>query len=254
MDEKTKRKRTKRKYSLPATSIGFDKELNILKALVEYSEKGNQPVMYKDIKGVAHETIVSSELSFFSDAGLAKKEKGSKYLPTKDVIDLINNLNWDDEERAKKILNKILANSWFGDLAIKILKVSGEKSADDLIKELGKEAEGDPEKDRKSIAKLIDWLKYAEIIEIGDEDIVRLKGNPQIEEEIIHKESSKESAKREVREAPTDREIRMFEGKELSINLIINLQISSDTDVGKIQEIVKIIKQEFSIGVNKDEQ
>jgi len=246
-EKKIKRKRIKRKYSLPETRLSFEKELDVLKALVEFSQKGEKPILWQDIQGIGTQTYMSSELSFFADAGLAIKEKGSKYLPTSEVIEIVNNLEWSDEKTAKNILKKVLSRSWFGELVIKILSVVKEKSLDEIIKELGKTAEANPEKDEKAIKRLVKWLKYAEIIDIDENNIVHIKDVPTSKkEEDLPPDKKTES----MPEMTTEKEMMKTEEikniqKEILLNLTINLQIDSTSDIEKFREIIRIIKKDL---------
>ena len=65
-EKKTKRKTKSKKYPLPEARLKFEEELKVLKALVEYSNKGKEPVSNKDVEEVAkNEYYASTELSFF---------------------------------------------------------------------------------------------------------------------------------------------------------------------------------------------
>ena len=256
IEEKKKRKRTKRKFSLPEANLKFEKEIEILKALVESSRKGEHPVSYKEIheeihKVVRSKTYISSELAFFAYAGMAKKEKGSEYLPTKEVIEFVNSLNWDEDD-AKIKLREILSKSWFGDITIKILKDNGGKiRLDDLVKKIGKKAEADPNKDVKAIKRLVKWLEYAGIVEIDENKIVRLKKIPVLNnnEDESKDEAPPTSKIEEVTSETIVEEKTMQSGenkkvrKEILLNLTINIQIDSNTDVEKVREIMKVIQQ-----------
>jgi len=247
VEEKTRRKRTKRKFSLPEAHLKFEKEIEILKALVEFSKKGEQAVSYKEIVGLGSNTNISSELAFFADAGMAKREKGSKYLPTNEVIEFVNSFNWDEKD-AKRKLRDILSKSWFGEITIKILKVLGEKHLNDLIKELGKTAEADPDKDVKAIKRLVKWLEYAEIIEIDENEIVHLKEVPtfqNVEEKLPPAEKIESISETIMKEEMVKSEGTKKVQKDILLNLTINLQIDSNTDVEKIREIIRAIKQDL---------
>ncbi|HEC76411.1 MAG TPA: hypothetical protein ENI33_04025 [Thermoplasmatales archaeon] len=81
-EKEVRRKRIKRKHALPRGDIKFENEIAILRGFVEFSDKGTKPVKYNEIRVVkVHKTIISSELNFFADIGLAEKVKGSRYNP-----------------------------------------------------------------------------------------------------------------------------------------------------------------------------
>lgn len=44
------RKRIKRKYTLPNAEVSLEKELEIIRGLVEFSDNGAKAISYKDIK------------------------------------------------------------------------------------------------------------------------------------------------------------------------------------------------------------
>lgn len=247
--EKTAKRKTIRKYSLPEKRIKFEKEIEILRGLMEFSKKGETPVNYKDIKGLGSNTYISSELAFLADAGLAEKQKGSKYIPTPEVVKAVNYLKSGKEKDAKEILNSLLRKSWFGDLTIRILNVKREINKRDLMQELCSEAEGDLEKDEKAIEKLLKWLEYAEIIEIDENDMVHLKEVPTYKEETGIPQYEKTESEIKSTESVAAKEIK--EGKALTLNLTINIQIDSETDVEKIREIIRIIKQNLMENVEE---
>ena len=225
-DNQKKMMRSKKKFSLPQKRMSFENELAVLKGVVEFSERGNKSVTYKDIKipGVCS-TNVSSELSFLRSIDLLRDgDKRGTYIPTQQAINFVNNLNWNKEVEAKRILRQMLLKTWFGNLTIGLLKIK-ELSIEGLISELGKEAMADPKKDRKSIERLIEWLKYAEIIEISEDNKVNLKEaiptivkveKPQIKS-VIEKESK----------------------MTININLLFLVEVNSQT---KKEDIIKIIK------------
>jgi len=225
-DNQKKMMRSKKKFSLPQKRMSFENELAVLKGVVEFSEKGNKPVTYKDIKipGVCL-TNVSSELSFLRSIDFLRDgDKRGTYIPTPQAINFVNNLNWNKEAEAKRILRQMLLKAWFGNLTIRLLKIK-ELSIEDLISELGKEAMADPKKDRKSIERLIEWLKYAEIIEISEDNKVNLKeAIPTIVE--VEKPQIKSVMEKESKMA-------------ININLLFLVEVNSQT---KKEDIIKIIK------------
>ena len=244
--EKTKKRKMKRKYSLPEKGLKFEREIAILKGLVEFSKKRETPVNYKDIRGLGSKTHISSELSFLADAGLSERQKGSKYLPIPEVVKVVNYLNSEKEKDAKEILNSLLQKSWFGELTIKIINVKREINRRDLVRELCSEDECDLEKDEKAIEKLIKWLDYAGIIEINENDVIRLKEIPMCKEgaetampQYIGESESKIEPTKEIATKEINKE------KAFTLNLTMNIQIDSETDVEKIREIIRVIKQDL---------
>lgn len=227
------KKRTKRKYPLPEKRIKFENEIDILKGVVEFSDKGDQPVSYKDIKIGLSPSAISSELTFLESINIINKEKWGKYLPNQEAIEFVNNLNLGNEKEAKKILRNILINTWFGKLAFKLLNIKKECDINTFISELGKESAADPKKDKKAVKKLVEWLKYAEIIEIGEDNQVKLKVSKptkEAEKEIVEMARKEEKAKSEE------------DISRISINITFLIQVNSQTKEDDIKKLIQTIK------------
>jgi len=230
-----KRKRIRRKHSLPRGDIKFENEIAILKGFVEFSNKGKKPVKYDEIRVIkVHKTIISSELNFFADIGLAEKVKGSRYRPTSKTIDFVNNLNWGKEKKAKNVLRSVLLDCWFGKLVSKLLTISVEVTVDDLIQELGIEAEADPEKDKKSVERLVEWLEYANVIEMDENKKVTLKQDSILAPEEVQ-ETTIETTKKE------EKQLQKISKAEISISFLV--QVTPQTKKEEIEKIIKIIKE-----------
>ncbi len=226
--------RENKKFSLPQAGMSFENEIAVLRAIFEFSNKGKKAIMYRDIKipGVSPNRI-SSELNFFESIKLLNKgDKRGKYLPSKKLIEFINNLIWNRESEAKNILKEILLETWFGNLTKQLLNIK-EISLDDLISQLGKESFADPKKDKRTIERLIEWLKYAEIIEVDKNNKVKLK---EILEPI-----------KNVKETPTEiikeEKLNYKRRKEISINISFLIEINSQTNKEEIKKIIKTIKE-----------
>ena len=251
--EKTgsKKRRINRKYPLPATTL--ENDLLILSSFVKNSSGGDIPVSYMDIeidKDIDN-TVFSKELNFFSSIGLADEVSRGKYVPTPECINFVNKLDWDNEEEAKEVLRKLLGASWFGYFTIKLLRDQKQIDFDSLVKKLGEECKADKKRDKSAIKRLIKWLEYAEIIEIDENKIVRLKKIPELSkmEDESKEEALSTSKIEEVTSETMAEEEKMQLGenkkvrKEILVNLTINIQIDSNTDVEKVREIMKVIKQ-----------
>ena len=231
-DNKTKGTRPKIKYPLPNAEMKFENEIAILKAIVEFSNKGKRAITSKDVKvpGVSRPRI-GGMLKFFESINLLTKvDKKGEYQPCRELIDFVNNLNRGKEEKAKEILRQILLKTWFGDLTVKLLRVK-ELSIDDLIVELGTEAMANPKKDKKKITRLIEWLKYADILEIDENNKVKIK-----------KVKISQLPTREVEK----QQIKLVREKEsktaININVSLLIEVNSQTKKEDIVKIIKMIK------------
>ena len=109
------------------------------------------------------------------------------------------------------------------------------------------------DKDRKTIYRLIEWLKYAEIIEIHENEIVSLKKvltsknkKDKIKEEALSNLDNEEVAPETIVE---EKVVQLGETKKVQkgilLNLTINIQIDSNTNIQKIREIIRVIKQDL---------
>lgn len=231
MDEtkkETKKSRIDRKYLLPTSGMSFENELAVLKAIVEFSSGGKKAITYKDVKVLkVTATRISSELKFLASINALKKgNKRGEYLPLQEIINFVNNLKWNKERDAKNILRQLLLNTWFSNLTVKLLNVK-ETSVKNLVAEIGREAMADPEKDKKSVNRLIEWLKYADILEIDENNKVKLKKDIQPPPRV---EAEKQQIKPMVEK-----------GSKIAININVSFLIEVDSQTKK-EDIVKIIK------------
>ncbi len=232
MEEKktvgAQRKRTKRKYPLPSSSISFEKEVQLVKAIVEFSNKGEKMVDYKSIKIGIHPTHISSELPYLESISLVKKNKKGKYSVDPKTIELVDNLNWNKELEAKRILGDMIQKSWFGNLTSKIVKVKGKVKKDELISELGKEASAHPTRDKKSIERLIEWMKYSGLIDMDENQNI-----------MVHYPAEVVERKREAIKPP-EKEVGKI---ELPASVIFQIVVTPQTTEDEIKETIKKIKR-----------
>lgn len=226
---KVQRKRTKRKYSLPCSHISFDKEIQLVKAIVEFSNKGEKTVNYKTIKIDIHPFNISSELHYLEYLGLIKKVKRGIYSVDPKMVEFIDNLNWNKELEAKEILRDIVQRSWFGDLTSKIANVKGGKVKKDvLISELGKEASAHPTKDKKSIARLIEWMKYSGLIDVDEN------------QNIVARYPAKIIERKRGAITPPEKEVIKI---ELPASVVFQVAVTPQTSENEIKEVIKKIKR-----------
>jgi len=162
---------TRPRYPLPDGQTPFDKHFEILKAYVEASENGEQPVSYVQLKGLV--TVpperVSGNNKFLESIGLIAEAKDSrgKYLPTQRTVNLVNALKWD-EQRAKGILTDVLSDSWFSRSARQLLAVRQKVTRSELTAKLGFDAGADPRRHVSSLDVLVSYLVRAGLIDEVD--------------------------------------------------------------------------------------
>jgi len=229
--EKKRRSRSERRFPLPTSGMSFENEIAVLKAIVEFSNRGKKAITYKDVKiPNVSATRVSSELKFLESVNILKqRDKRGEYLPSQEIIDFVNKLNWGKEAEAKIVLRQLLLNTWFGNLTVKLLNVK-EVSVDELIAELGKEAMADPKRDKKSVTRLIEWLKYADILEIDENNKVKLK-------EAIQLPTTVEAEKQQI-ESTIGKESKIA----ININVSFIIEVNSQTKKEDIVKTIRMIK------------
>jgi len=230
---KVERIRIKRKYHLPRSDISFEREIDLIKAIAEFSEKGSKTIDYKSVKIGIHPTAISSELRYFESLGLVKKGKNGKYYVDAKVIEFVDNINRKKESEAKNLLRDIIKESWFGSLTIKIIKIREKIKKDELLSELGKEASAHPTKDKKSIERLIEWMKYVELINIDENQNITLK----IPQEIMETKEQRETI---IKEEITH--------EKIPIQIVFEIVVTSQTSEEEIIEILKKIKRVLERG------
>lgn len=226
---KLKRKRLKRKYSLPRADITLEREIEILKGLVTFSEDGKKPVKYNEITIGIHPTAISTELNFFASINIAEKKKGGKYIPTQFAKEFITTLDWN-EQNGKEMVGNFLLATWFGKIVNNMLTIKRELDINNLISELGRIAKADPKSDRKAIKRLLEWLQFGEVIEIGENGIVKLKRRARLK---VEKPEEKLVIRKE------EEIISPHKGK---INILFVVEITPETKQEDIKKIIKAIK------------
>lgn len=101
------------RYKLPTFRVGFQKQMEALKAYAILSENGSKPVHYTRIAEVikVHEANVSSMNPFFLEIGLVIKAHNG-YLPSGAVLDYNRARSWNEETAPHK-LAPLIRQTWF---------------------------------------------------------------------------------------------------------------------------------------------
>lgn len=155
------------KFPLPDTRSSFETQLDIIKAYVVTSNIGKEPVGYKELESSVkiEPTTVSGCNKFFQHLGIIEmSEKTGKYLPTALSIELYNGLKWKNAELTKSVIRKIVDKSWFWNTTRQFLEVNESANRSELVQKLGITCSADPQKHTRALDKLIEYLKYGDLI------------------------------------------------------------------------------------------
>ncbi len=234
MDINNENSNFKKNIIFPNERISIKKEFEIIRGIVEFSDKGKHSINYKDITIGMHPPEISRELTFLESIGLAKLEKRGQYFPTKMCIDFVNKLKWDKND-AKIYLNSLISNSWFGILTRKLLNVKLSVDREILFREIGKIANADPNKDKRKINRLVDWMIWTEYIK-EEGHLISLK----LEERTISKEKAliKESESKEIAKVV---KISQLQNYQEMIQFVI--KITPETTKKDLKRMIQILKE-----------
>jgi hypothetical protein len=148
---------------LPTFRVGYEKQMDALRAYAVLSENGTKGVHYGKIADIikVHEANVSSMNPFFVEVGfIEKREPG--YMPTAPVIEYNRQYSWNQETAAQK-LAPIIANSWFGQALghrLQFRAMTEEQAIETLAAECGAGPEAKPQ-----LRMLLDYCQSAGLLE-----------------------------------------------------------------------------------------
>jgi hypothetical protein len=180
------------KYALPSLAISFERHWEILKAYVLASKEGTVPVSYKDFgKLTVSPTTISANNKFFESVGLISKFEGTqgKYVPSSAGIAIQRELTWKREANAKARLAELLRRSWFWESAKNIISMKSTATESELIDQLGYDSGADPTKHRSSLAVLVQYLRFSQLI--TDEGGLLSLAQNQSEPDFVDKKQEK---------------------------------------------------------------
>lgn len=259
------------KYPIPVSKTSFESHVKVLRALNIGSNKGKNFVSYTDIAPYAGvtETTVSKILKFFNEIGFTETGERGKYKPKSEIIEFLNELEWDQSE-ATKVFGNILMNTWFGQSVIQFFKMKKEISKDELVRSFGKCAQADTS-NQAELNVLLKFLEYGGIIGIVENtanysllidenqiDQIERSHEVQIQEES-EKSVIKDSRKKKDDSHPhiekreekiyaktkqpsiSGQNAQVFTSGTLTIHL--NIPIDENTDIDKIAEKILRLKE-----------
>lgn len=175
-EQKDQKKRivTELKFPLPDVRVSFDSHFDIISAYVVASNNGKDPVGYKELEPYVKidSTMVSGCNKFFQHLEIiTPSDKIGKYLPTNLAIELHNGRKWKNDELTKSTLRKILDKSWFWIQTRQFLEVNETTGKAELVQKLGLMSGADPDKHTRALDKLIEYMRFAELIKEVDNKI-----------------------------------------------------------------------------------
>ena len=173
--ESSKRTRvvTQTKYPVPDSRTDFDPHhLKIISAYASLSLNGTKELKYSDFSQASlgfNSQYVSGNNKYLENLGLIIPSGGGKYKPTQDCINFYNSNRWNKIEAAKEILKKRIIETWFWGETRALLELKNTCTKEELIQHLGHIAEADPEKHKRSLRTIIDYLLYVSLINLTEE-------------------------------------------------------------------------------------
>jgi len=226
--------------------------LDTIKAYSVASNTGAKPLRYIDFKGLVsfHEQKVSGLNKFFEYLGLivSVKGKAGQYLPTKDLLDYQKQVDWGQEEDSKKILQNLLIDTWFYESVKNVLLMKKKASIGELIQKLGLESGADPKTHNSSLKILVEYLKFANLIN-EDSGEFYLPKNVEIHDEIKNPVSiPKKDVMSDTEPAltkPLSQSNNETQRLNESVPFNLNIHIDSNISEEKLDLIMKKIKTYF---------
>jgi len=229
--------------------IGFDR-LNLI--LIAYLKAGadKKAVSYRDASlrsGVAH-TLVSANNKFFVYAGFLAEEGKGRFRLTEKGAKYAQLLDWGRLDEAKDQLEEILRECSLINIVVDYVSGRNEVGRDDLRRYIGTITPvSRARRFMVGINALIDMLAFSGLLQ---EEDGMFKRGVEKEERIPEVVSAKE---KEMPVTTTPSPFRRLEvsplitkPKEVSIPISLTVNVTDTTDIQKLREILRAIKEELS--------
>jgi hypothetical protein len=147
---------TKPTRTLPTDRIGFDKQLDILRAYAAASSQGSKSVTLEDLAQIMKmsPTTVTMANPFLSSVGfISRTDTG--YMPAQEVLSFLRAYEWNRDTAAHK-MGPIVENSWFF-TTVKSRLEFGPQEEEEVIQMLGETASASQEY-RKGLRTLVEYM------------------------------------------------------------------------------------------------
>lgn len=228
-----KSKKLKKDVYLPYSILAINKQVDILKSLVDKYHKEHRAISYKDIGGIhASKANVSGSLSFYANIGWLIKS-GTEYTPSENLIHYFKGLN--KEKSQEELSQLLLQNCNIAKEITFFIKQKPKSDRENLIKYLGTKFDF-LEKDKRALNRLIDLLITLEIINTDEEG--RL-----FQEEMRQDVPSITESQEKQREQVETKVMSISEVQE-GINICIGIILSPEMNEDYLRKSIRIVLEE----------
>jgi hypothetical protein len=159
---KTRSPRLSSEKALPQS--GADTLVRIIKGYAVASSGGQTKINYKDVASAAgvNPFVVSGNNRFLMDSEILSSPKYGYYIPTENAVRFAREAAWD-EVGAKVHLRKIVADSWYGQIASQNFALRPTLTRAELKRALAIKA-GASEGDSTALDFLIDFMIFTGLV------------------------------------------------------------------------------------------
>ena len=223
--------------------INFDK-LN--RILISYLKAGanEKAVSYRDASirsGIVH-TYVSANNKFFVYAGFLEEAQRGRFRLTERGAKYAQLLDWGRLDESKDQLREILGECWLVNTVLDYVSINKEATRDDLSRMIGSQASvSRAGRFLRGINAFIDMLVFSGLLQEEDE---LLKKGEEKEAAPLPPTISIKEKKRAITTKPSP--FGTFgRPKEVSIPISLTVNVTDTTDIQKLRDILKAIKEEL---------
>jgi hypothetical protein len=219
---------------LPYNVLGINKQIDILRSLVDKYYKEHKAISYKDIGGIhASKTNVSGSLSFYANIGWLIKSE-NEYTPSENLIHYFKGL--DKEKSRNELSQSLLQNYSIAKEIIFFIKEKSKSDRESIIKYLGTKFEFF-EKDRKSINKLLDLLTAFDILKADDD------GN--LFQEEVEKDTTLISTLQEGQKEKVEFTILPTLVTQEKVNVWIGIMLTPEMSEDQMRKSIRMVLEEI---------
>lgn len=224
--------------------LGFDKLNRILIAYIK-AGADRKAVSYRDASvrsGIAH-TMVSINNKFFVYAGFLTEEGKGRFKLTENGSKYVQLLDWGRLDEAKEPLRVILKECSLVDVTLDYVSINEQVARDDLRRMIGSRVEvSRARRYMVGINALIDMLVFSGLLQ---EEDGTLKRGKQIEPRELPIEVAREPITATTPWSGLETPTLLTKPKQVSMPISLTVNVSDVTDVQKLREILRAIKEEL---------